>query len=424
MFPFFFLKPIHSNSSRSEEWGREKGRRWLGPHCRRRPAQRRRTLPVSLPPLIHATHSSNNCQTKQRKKEGTECGREKKERRRVGAAGPHRHRRVVPPHSAPCRHRCTPKGERERDTESASRREGLAASSIVLTALPLSSSQPWREHSAAVSSDQKRARDQERNVESATHREALAAAVARRRVLSLLFEQSSSPPFYCSVDPPELLVVAGAIARPDQKRSCFVSLVHNSGISEEWGREEGRRWLGPHCRRRPAQRRRTLPVSLPPLIHATHSSNSCQTKQRKEKGTECGREKKERRCVGAAGPHRDRRVVPPHSTPCRHRCTPKGERERDTESASRREGLAANSIVLTALPPSSSQPWREHSTAVSPDQKRARDQERNVESATHKEALAAAVARRRVLSLLFEQSSSPPFYCSGLPPPLLEISPI
>ncbi|QHO20099.1 uncharacterized protein DS421_11g334900 [Arachis hypogaea] len=135
-------------------------------------------------------------------------------------------------------------------------------------------------------------------------------------------------------------------------------------------------------------------------------------------------EKKERRRVGAAGPHRHRRVVPPHSTPCRHRCTPKGERERDTESASRREGLAASSIVLTALPPSSSQPWREHSAAVSPYQKRARDQERNVESATHREALAAAVARRRVLSLLFEQSSSPPFYCSGLPPPLLEIRPI
>ncbi|QHO20409.1 uncharacterized protein DS421_11g337710 [Arachis hypogaea] len=115
---------------------------------------------------------------------------------------------------------------------------------------------------------------------------------------------------------------------------------------------------------------------------------------------------------------------PPHSTPCRRRCTPKGERERDTESASRREGLAASSIVFTALPPSSSQPWREHSAAVSPDQKRARDQERNVESATHREALAAAVARRRVLSLLFEQSSSPPFYCSGLPPPLLKIRPI
>ncbi|QHO20408.1 uncharacterized protein DS421_11g337700 [Arachis hypogaea] len=195
-----------------------------------------------------------------------------------------------PPHSTPCRRRCTPKGERERDTESASRREGLAASSIVFTALPPSSSQPWREHSAAVSPDQKRARDQERNVESATHREALAAAVARRRVLSLLFEQSSSPPFYCSgrhcnlrcellhrhcwgvchrsdlrerrcdrrsrrgvitaaasswvppklplrppktplpspenssVDPPELLVVAGAVAGPVRNRSCFVSL--------------------------------------------------------------------------------------------------------------------------------------------------------------------------------------------------------
>ncbi|QHN85599.1 uncharacterized protein DS421_16g538780 [Arachis hypogaea] len=152
----------------------------MGPHCRRRPAQRRRTLPVSLPPIIHATHSSNSCQTKQRKKEGTECGREKKERRRrVGAAGPHRHCRIVPPRSTPCCHRCTPKEERERDMESASRREGLAASSVVFTALPPSSSQSWREHSAAVSRDQKRARDQERGVESATRREALAAAVAR-----------------------------------------------------------------------------------------------------------------------------------------------------------------------------------------------------------------------------------------------------
>ncbi|QHN81946.1 uncharacterized protein DS421_20g691370 [Arachis hypogaea] len=147
------------------------------------------------------------CQTKQRKKEGTECGREK-ERRRVGAAGPHRHRRVVPPHSTPCRHCCTPKGERERDTESASRREGVAASSIVLTALPPSSSQPWREHSAAVSPDQKRARDQERNMESATHREALAAAVARRRPSGLLCRRESPRCWGLTVAVP---VVAGVV---------------------------------------------------------------------------------------------------------------------------------------------------------------------------------------------------------------------
>nr|XP_025698993.1 uncharacterized protein LOC112800805 [Arachis hypogaea] len=61
---------------------------------------------------------------------------------------------------------------------------------------------------------------------------------------------------------------------------------------------------------------------------------------------------------------------------------------------------------------------------MSRDQRGARDQERGVESASRREALAAAVARRRVPSLRSEQSPSLPFCCSGLPPPLLEIRPI
>ncbi|QHN85600.1 uncharacterized protein DS421_16g538790 [Arachis hypogaea] len=174
--------------------------------------------------------------------------------------------------------------------ESASRREGLAASSVVFTALPPSSSQSWREHSAAVSRDQKRARDQERGVESATRREALAAAVARavgccrcclrkkevqaataacavscctatvggichrsdlrerrcdrRSRCGVITAAASSwvpsktplpSPENSSVDPPELLAAAGAVVGPVQNCSCFVLKFRRKGLCDAFG---------------------------------------------------------------------------------------------------------------------------------------------------------------------------------------------
>ncbi|QHO12211.1 uncharacterized protein DS421_15g504960 [Arachis hypogaea] len=74
---------------------------------------------------------------------------------------------------------------------------------------------------AAVSRDQRRERDHERDVESASRRETLAAAVALCRVPSLLSEQSSSPPSCCSAAAPA--TAAGVAAGEGSCASVFLA---------------------------------------------------------------------------------------------------------------------------------------------------------------------------------------------------------
>ncbi|QHN78800.1 uncharacterized protein DS421_19g664530 [Arachis hypogaea] len=103
-----------------------------------------------------------------------------------------------------------------------------------------------------------------------------------------------------------------------------------------------------------------------------------------------------------------------------HWASPPPSRRRLAEEEEERRATPSHRAPLS---PPVLQPFA-FRVAVSHDQRRERDHERDVESASRREALTAAVALCRVPSLLSEQSSSPPSCYSGPPPPLLEVCPI